>query len=75
LLTIIAFIDELTTKLDWKLVVYGSPYVVKKIAFIDELHTVLAGWQGPACLEEILTSVDSLQTKAMVGLIKKFRLV
>jgi hypothetical protein len=26
------------------------PYVVKKIAFIDELHTVLAGWQGPCLL-------------------------
>jgi hypothetical protein len=24
--------------------------VVKKIAFIDELHTVLAGWQGPCLL-------------------------
>jgi hypothetical protein len=32
----------------WKLlVVYGSPYEDKKTEFIDELHLVLAGWQGP----------------------------
>jgi hypothetical protein len=29
------------------LVVYGSPYEDKKTEFIDELHLVLAGWQGP----------------------------
>jgi hypothetical protein len=27
--------------------VYGSPYEEKKPEFIDELHVVLAGWQGP----------------------------
>jgi hypothetical protein len=33
---------------DWKLVVvYGSPYEDGKIEFIDELHTILAMWQGP----------------------------
>jgi hypothetical protein len=31
----------------WKIVVvYGSPYDDKKIEFIDELHTVMASWQG-----------------------------
>jgi endonuclease/exonuclease/phosphatase family metal-dependent hydrolase len=28
-------------------VVYGSPYVVEKVLFIDELHKILASWQEP----------------------------
>jgi hypothetical protein len=32
----------------WKLVVvYGSPYEEGKADFIDELHVILASWQGP----------------------------
>jgi hypothetical protein len=32
----------------WKLVVvYGAPYEEKKADFIDELHAILAVWQGP----------------------------
>jgi hypothetical protein len=35
----------------WKLVmVYGSPYEEGKQAFIDELHSVMAGWQGPTLI-------------------------
>jgi hypothetical protein len=31
----------------WKLVVvYGSPYEEHKVEFIDELHSILARWQG-----------------------------
>jgi hypothetical protein len=38
-------------RLIWKLVVvYDSPYEVKKVAFIDELHLILEGWQGPIML-------------------------
>jgi endonuclease/exonuclease/phosphatase family metal-dependent hydrolase len=28
-------------------VIYGSPYEDKKVMFIDELHRILASWQGP----------------------------
>jgi hypothetical protein len=32
----------------WKLVVvYGSPYEEGNAEFIDELHAILASWQGP----------------------------
>jgi hypothetical protein len=28
-------------------VIYGSPYEDRKVAFIDELHSIVSGWQGP----------------------------
>jgi hypothetical protein len=41
-------VQDLTTKFSWKfVVVYGSPYEDKKVMFIDELHRILASWQGP----------------------------
>jgi hypothetical protein len=36
------------TSFSWRLVVvYGCPYEEGKAEFIDELHIVLASWQGP----------------------------
>jgi hypothetical protein len=52
----------------WKIVVvYGSPYDDKKIEFIDELHTVMASWQGAILVGGgvILILVYSPLTKAM----------
>jgi exonuclease III len=41
-------IQDLTTSFSWKLVVvYGPSYGDKKTLFIDELHKILASWQGP----------------------------
>jgi hypothetical protein len=41
-------VQDLTTKFRWKfVVVYGTAYEDKKVLFIDELHKILASWQGP----------------------------
>jgi hypothetical protein len=41
-------IHEIHQNFSWKLVVvYGPAYKEKKVNFIDELHSILAGWQGP----------------------------
>jgi hypothetical protein len=68
--------QDLTTKFSWKIVVvYGSPYEDRKCAFIDELHSILASWQGPCMLGGVLIYVDSLQTKAVGRLIKNLHTV
>jgi hypothetical protein len=33
-------------------VVYGPAYDDKKVEFIDELHTIMSGWQSPIMLGE-----------------------
>jgi hypothetical protein len=67
--------QDLTTKFSWKMVVvYGSPYEDKKCTFIDELHSILAGWQGP-CWRVTLICVGSLHIKVMGGLIKNLLIV
>ena len=39
----------------WRLVsVYGSVYEEHKLDFINELHSVLAGWSGPTLVGETL---------------------
>jgi hypothetical protein len=67
--------QDLTTKFSWKMVVvYGSPYEDKKCTFIDELHSILARWQGP-CWRVTLICVGSLHIKVMGGLIKNLLIV
>jgi hypothetical protein len=35
----------------WRLVViYGPPYDEKKVEFLEELHIIMEGWQGPTIL-------------------------
>jgi hypothetical protein len=42
---------EKKSDFSWKLIiVYGSPYEEGKQAFIDELHNVMASWQGPTLI-------------------------
>jgi hypothetical protein len=52
----------------WKLlVVYGPAYEDRKIEFIDELHPVVSGWQGPILIGGILICADVLLIRAMAG--------
>jgi hypothetical protein len=41
-------LQERAQNFSWKLlVVYGPAYEVKKIEFINELHSIMSNWQGP----------------------------
>jgi hypothetical protein len=41
-------VQDLTTKFSWNwVVVYEPAYEDRKVAFIDELHNIMASWQGP----------------------------
>jgi hypothetical protein len=41
-------LQEKAHNFSWKLlVVYGPAYEDKKIEFIDELHSIVSGWQRP----------------------------
>jgi hypothetical protein len=59
----------------WKLVlVYGSPYEDKNVAFIDELHLLLEGWQGPIMVRGISTYVGFVLIRVIVKLIKNIQI-
>jgi hypothetical protein len=58
----------------WKLVVvYGAPYDDKKADFIDELHLIFLGWQGPIMVGGILILLGFAEIRIMVRLIKDLR--
>jgi endonuclease/exonuclease/phosphatase (EEP) superfamily protein YafD len=41
-------LNEKNQNFNWKLLmVYGPVYEDRKIEFIDELHSIMATWQGP----------------------------
>jgi exonuclease III len=46
--------------------VYGSPYEDGKPEFIDELHSLLAVWQGPMIIGGILIWLDLYLIRVMV---------
>jgi hypothetical protein len=49
----------------WRLVVvYGSPYEESKIEFIEELDSVMGGWQGPTLLGGDFNLVRSQREKS-----------
>jgi hypothetical protein len=47
-------------------VVYGPDYDDRKVEFIDELHKIIAGWQGPIIIGGVLICVDKHMIKLMV---------
>ena len=52
-------------KFIWRLiVVYGSPYEDTKVEFINELHLVMGGWQGPTLIGEDFNLVRSQREKS-----------
>jgi hypothetical protein len=47
-LSVSSVIQEIVQNFSWKLIgVYGPAYDDKKVEFIDELHHIMSGWQGP----------------------------
>jgi hypothetical protein len=46
--SISCIVHDIPKDFSWKLVVvYGLAYEDKKVEFIDELHSMMSGWQGP----------------------------
>jgi hypothetical protein len=47
----VVIVKNITYDFVWRLVVvYGTPYEEFKVDFINELHEVMGGWQGPTIL-------------------------
>jgi hypothetical protein len=46
-------------------VVYGTAYDELKMDFINEMHGVLGGWQGPTLIGGIITWLDLKRIKIM----------
>jgi hypothetical protein len=65
------FCAELTLKVIrdgfiWRLiVVHGTAYDELKMDFINEMHGVLGGWQGPTLIGGIITWLDLKRIKIM----------
>jgi hypothetical protein len=48
---VVVIVKNITDDFVWRLVVvYGTPYEEFKVDFINELHEVMGGWQGPTIL-------------------------
>jgi hypothetical protein len=49
--SVFCVIHDIHQNFSWKLiVVYGHAYEDKKVGLIDELHSIMAAWQGPILL-------------------------
>jgi hypothetical protein len=54
-------VDDFVSRL---VVIYGSPYDEKKMEFLEELHLIMAGWQGPTILGGDFNIVRSQKEKS-----------